>query len=121
MLYGPNGQVLVPNKPGMRRGSQVNVFELPPGTVISKRLSAKLHDMIRDNAVLRENIEKADRITGTETLHLAVMRGGKGITPAVQKAMVNNQAAGEIIMRERVQKEGDSLNKSGEGYEKAAA
>lgn len=125
MLYGPDGAPLrkapTPNKTGMRRGNQVNGFELPEGAVVSHALSMKLHNMIRDNAKLREDIEKADKITGTETLHLAAMRRKNGMTDKIAQALMSNQIAGEMIMRERVKKDGESLNKSGEGYEKAAA
>jgi hypothetical protein len=124
MLYGPDGRPITvhkPNKPAMRRGNQVNVFELPPGAVISQKLSQKLHNMIRNNSKLREDIEAADRATGTRTLHLEVMRPGHDMSPNVEKALMNNQISGEMIMRERTQTEGNSLNKSGEGYEKAAA
>lgn len=120
-LYAPNGQVLSGEAAGVRHGLQVDAYSLPNGAIISKRLSMDIHNKIKNNARLRENIETAQKMvlakkiqawimggmigkkpTMQETIHLAMLRReNKEMTNEVRDNIDRNMSFGENIQNKR--------------------
>lgn len=100
MLYAPNGLLIRKVQApfgGMRRGMQVDGVQLAAtGAKVSPELSKALHCKIRDNVDLREKIERADKLTGTKTLHLEMLDRGD-VDKDTEKKLMDNQKFGEKI------------------------
>ena len=100
-----------------RHGEQVDGYTLPDGAIVCKKASLDLHDRIKNNAKLREDLESAQRMTGRKIRHLSLLdKNNKNVNGDVETAIEKNLDFGEKIQRDRVKKE--KLNKSGEAYEK---
>jgi hypothetical protein len=101
---------------------QVDGYSLPDGYVVSAKASMGLHNRIQNDSVLRERIEAADRMTGTESIHLAMLRHDhKKPSKQTEAALLKNQQFGEKIMKKRIHDEGKALEGSVAANEKLAA
>ena len=87
-----------------RRGAQIDAFQLPKGAIIDARRSREFHNRIRNDARLRERLETADKMTGTKSLCLQMLKPGE-MTPMTKIALQNNLEFGEKVMRRRAQEE----------------
>lgn len=103
MILGANGQPVSSQDSlgGGRKGNQVDVFSLPDGAIVSKERSFALHNKIKNNSVLRERIEAAQRQTGAKVLHLSMMQRGE-MAPDTQRALIKHTEHGEKIMQKRI-------------------
>jgi hypothetical protein len=117
MILGLNGKPLVIEKPNtaMRKGMQVEMFQLPKGAIVSKQLSREFHNRLQNDARLRERLETADRMTGTKSLCLALMERGE-MSEGTKRAIEQNLDFGEKILRQRVESEGEALAETGKAY-----
>lgn len=118
-LYAPNGTIISGEAAGVRRGSQVDAFEVKAKQ--NMRVSFDLHNRIKNDTMLRERIAQADkeqlafltrqwyangchgsRPVMQETLHLSVLRHDKKApTKEIEKGIVNNMKFGEQITNKR--------------------
>jgi len=100
MLYAPNGRpIRKVSAPfgGMRRGMQVDAIALAnTGAKVSPEFSRQFQNKLRNNAELRERIERADKMTGTKTLHLAMIERGE-MSNKTEDTLMVNQKFGEKI------------------------
>lgn len=105
MILDHNGRPYQEPSNSTRRGMQVDGCALPDGVIVSMKKSLELHNKIKTDSRLRERIEAADRMTGTESIHLALLRRTDkttGMDNQIEKDLVKNQEFGETVQRKRV-------------------
>ena len=132
MLYAPDGSVISGEAAGVRHGHQVDGYSLPNGCIVSQKFTKDLHNKIKNNPRLRENIEAAQKLslakriqkwiaggmvgrkpTMQETIHLAMLRrNNPEMTAEVRGAIEKNVEHGEKLMQKRIHDEGASLERS---------
>jgi hypothetical protein len=102
-----------------RRGDQVDGFQMSNGAVVSEKASLSLHDRIASDSNLRDRIESAQKMTGKETLHMALIRhGDRNKKTNIDEIIKTNVRAGEKVVRARA--ENENLTESKKAYEKIA-
>ena len=102
-----------------RHGEQMDGFQMANGAVVSERASMDLHRRIENDSVLRERIETAQKMTGKETLHMALIRhGNKNKQTNIDEIIKTNVRAGEKVLHVRA--ESEKLTESKKAYEKVA-
>jgi hypothetical protein len=111
--YEKTGHIYVPNTT-TRRGNKMDAYSVPNGAMVSVEASKGFSKEIRDNSVLREKLEKAQRMTGKTLLHMAMLRKND----ADDKDLLKNTEFAENIMKKRLVEESDDLQGSKKGYEK---
>jgi hypothetical protein len=99
----------------MRKGMQVEAFQLPKGAIISAEKSREFHNRLMNDSVLRERLETADRMTGTKSLCLAILERGE-MSESTKRNLQKNLEFGEKIIRQRVESEGSALAETGKAY-----
>lgn len=101
----------------IRSHGRIDGFQLPDGAIVSARITLDIHNRIKNNSVLREKLEQAQRFTGRKLIHLDLLRAGErgGIDKDKADYMIRDQAIAEDIMHERIDKE--DLATSGKAYE----
>jgi hypothetical protein len=115
MLVDLAGRPLV-SQESRAHGEQVDALELPNGAIVSKRFSMAFHERIKNDTVLRERLETAQRMTGRKILHLSLLdRNNKNVTAEVESAIEKNLDFGEKIQRDRIKTE--KLPESEKAYE----
>jgi hypothetical protein len=106
MLYNAQGEPIKSN-PSV---GKIDAFQLPDGAFVSKKISMEFHNRLRNDAALRERIEQADRQTGTESWHLALLRHDTGRpNDEAHAIMERNLEFGEKIQQRRVKEEAKDL------------
>jgi hypothetical protein len=100
-----------------RRDEQIDGFQLPNGAIVSKSASFDLHNRIKNDPLLRERLEVAQRMTGRKILHLSLLEhGNKNVTAELSKAIEKNLDFGEKVQKERIKTE--NLKESEKAYVK---
>lgn len=98
MILAPNG---LPAETQGREGLTTDLFAVPQGSIIDFQKSKDLLNRVKNNATLRENIEKMGKMTGKKAL---ILDAARGIRKADDKAM-NHQEFGDKIMKRRIKEE----------------
>lgn len=91
-----------------RRGMGFDAYSLPKCAIIDPRRSKGFQNRLRNDAKLRERIEKADKMTGTKTLHLEMLNRNNNrgdLTPEVERALIINQEFGQRVKKMRLAKQ----------------
>lgn len=106
MLVDLQGRRIPPTQQSpQRNGMRVDLMELHPRARACMEASRKLQAMIRDDSQLRERIETADRMTGTKTIHLDILRGsGDGMDNKTVDALIKNQEFAEKVLIQKAEK-----------------
>lgn len=102
MLYDHRGQPIKPVAPNsaVRNGIRVDSSNLPSCAKINLDASITLSRKLRNDSRFRELVEKADKITGTRTMHLDMIapRPDIGMTNKTTSILEKNQKFGEKVL-----------------------